>query len=91
MLVNLNKIVWSEPYKILYFLTKKKWLTIFNKVLLPFWKTLLQLKQLFDAKILKTIIFQCSKNYDSPTRATRLKVAPNIHVEDPISLNENLP
>ena len=29
---------------------------------------------------LKTIIFQCSKNYDSPTRVTRLKVAPNMAV-----------
>ena len=38
---------------------------------------------------MKTIIFQCSKNYDSPTRVTRLKVAPNK--ADPISLNENLP
>ena len=37
----------------------------------------------------KTIIFHCSKNYSSPTRVTRLKVAPNM--ADPISLNENLP
>ena len=37
---------------------------------------------------LKTIIFQCSKNYDSPTRVTRLKVAPNM--VDPISLTENI-
>ena len=36
----------------------------------------------------KTIIFQCSKNYGTPTRVTRLKVAPNM--ADPISLNENL-
>ena len=27
---------------------------------------------------LKTTIFQCSKNYGSPTRVTRLKVAPNM-------------
>ena len=27
----------------------KKWLTIFYKVLTPFWKTFLWLKQLFDA------------------------------------------
>ena len=27
----------------------KKWLTIFDKVLTPFWKTFLWLKQLFDA------------------------------------------
>ena len=38
---------------------------------------------------LKTIIFQCSENYNysSPTRASGLKVAPNM--ADPISLNEN--
>ena len=30
----------------------KKWLTILNKVLTPFWKTFLWLKQLFDAKLL---------------------------------------
>ena len=35
---------------------------------------------------LKTIIFQCSKNYGSPTHITRLKVAPNM--ADPNSLNE---
>ena len=29
----------------------KKWLSIFDKVLTPFWKTFLGLKQLFDAKI----------------------------------------
>ena len=34
---------------------------------------------------LKTIIYQCSKTYGSPTRITRLKVAPNM--ADPISLN----
>ena len=28
---------------------QKKWLTIFDKVLTPFWKTFLWLKQLFDA------------------------------------------
>ena len=27
----------------------KKWLTIFDKMLMPFWKTFLWLKQLFDA------------------------------------------
>ena len=36
----------------------------------------------------KTIIFQCSKNYGTPTRVTKLKVASNM--ADPISLNENL-
>ena len=29
-----------------------KWLTIFDKVLTPFWKTFLCLKQFFDAKLL---------------------------------------
>ena len=31
---------------------KKKWLTIFDKVLTPFWKMFLSLKHLFDAKLL---------------------------------------
>ena len=39
--------------------------------------------------IIKTIIFQCSKNYVSPTCVTRLKVEPNM--ADPISLNEKRP
>ena len=30
----------------------KKWLTIFDKALTPFWKTFLYLKQLFNAKLL---------------------------------------
>ena len=30
----------------------KKWLTIFDKVLMPFWKMFLCLKQLFGAKLL---------------------------------------
>ena len=30
----------------------KKWFTIFDNVLTPFWKTFLWLKQLFDAKLL---------------------------------------
>ena len=30
----------------------KKWLTIFGKVLTPFWKMFLWLKQLFDVKLL---------------------------------------
>ena len=38
---------------------------------------------------LETIIFQCSKNYGSPTRVIRLKVEPNK--ADPISLNEKRP
>ena len=35
-----------------FVLFDKKWLTIFDKVLMSFWKTFLWLKQLFDAKIL---------------------------------------
>ena len=38
---------------------------------------------------LKTIIFQCSKNYGNPTRVTRLKLAPKM--ADPISRNETIP
>ena len=38
---------------------------------------------------LKTLIFQCSKNYGSPTRVTRLKVASNI--ANPINLKEKRP
>ena len=40
-------------------------------------------------KITITTIFQCSKNCGSPTRVTRLKVAPNM--ADPISLSEKRP
>ena len=47
---NLNKIVWSAPYKIFCFLTENRY--NFLTVLTPFWKTFLWLKQLFDAKIL---------------------------------------
>ena len=36
---------------------------------------------------LMAVMFQCSQNYGSPTRVTRLKVAPNM--ADPSSLNEN--
>ena len=66
----------------------KKWLTVFDKVSTPFWKTFLYdwNNYLILNYYLKTIIFQCSKNYGSPTRVTRLKVAPNM--TDPISLNE---
>ena len=62
---------------------KRSFKTIFNKALIPFWKTFLYLKQLFNAKLLITInfqttIFQCSKQYDSLIDVTRLKVAPNM-------------
>ena len=35
---------------------------------------------------MKTTIFQCTKKYGSPTRATRLKVASNM--ADPISIKD---
>ena len=64
----------------------KKWLAIFDKVLTPFWKTFLWTEtNVWCYTInLKTIIFQCSKNYGSPTCVTSLKVAPNM--ADPIRL-----
>ena len=68
-----------------YVLFDKKWLTVFDKVLTPFWKMFLLLKQLFDAKLLN-IIFQCSKNYGSLTCVTIFKVTPNM--ADMINLNE---
>ena len=46
----------------------------------------------FENKLIKywfkIIFFQCSKNYGSPARVTRLKVEQNM--ADPFSLNENL-
>ena len=64
--------------------------TIFDKALAPFWKTFLQLKQLFNAKLLisRLLSCQCSKNYISPTRVTRLQVAPNM--VDPISIKDSV-
>ena len=53
---------------------------IFDKPLTLFWKTFLWLKQLSDAELLILSVFQ---KYGSPTRATRLKVAPKM--ADPIS------
>ena len=72
----------------IFWLFDKNWLTIFDKVLMPFWKTF-QTETIVRCLTinLKIITFHCSKNYGSPTRATRLKVAPSM--EDPISLNEN--
>ena len=57
-----------------FVLFDKIWLRIFDKMLTPFWKMFLQLKQLITTINIKTFIFQCSKNYGSPTRATRLKL-----------------
>ena len=51
----------------------------------PFCKTLLQLKPLFDGKLLIVRrLSLCSKNYDSPTCVTRCKVTPNK--ADPTSM-----
>ena len=47
--VEQNRLVWTIQN---FELFDKKWLAIFDKVLTPFWKTFLQLKQLFDAKLL---------------------------------------
>ena len=59
----------------------QKRITIFEKVLTPFWKTFLWYKQLCNAKVFinyTTTIFHCSKKYGNTTRVTSLKVAPNI-------------
>ena len=69
----------------------KKWLTIIDKVLTPFWKTFPWLKQLFNAKLLTSRLpsfRQCSKNYGSPTRVTKFNVA---NMADSISLNKTRP
>ena len=43
---------------------------------------------MFDAKVLiKTSIFQCSKNYGNPTGETHFKVA--VNVADPNRLMKN--
>ena len=64
-------------------MTKNRFLkTIFDKAWTPFWKTFLQLEQLFNAKLL--CVFQ---NYCSPTRVTRLKFVPNM--ADPISTKDS--
>ena len=76
---NVNKIVWSELWTIQnYVLFDQKWLTIFDKVLTPFWKMFLWLKQSFDAKIW----IQRLSSFTVPRRVTRLMVALNI--ADPV-------
>ena len=57
--------------------------TIFDKALTPFENVSVSIINS------KTTIFQCSKNYGSPTRVTRLKFAPKM--ADPIRLNEKRP
>ena len=84
---------WAKSYGPDYTNFWALWLKMVNHFL-PSVDALLEdvsgLKHLFDAKLInsKTIIFKCSENYGrpSPTRVTRLNVAPNM--ADPISLNE---
>ena len=55
----------------------KEWLTIFEKVLTLFWKTFVSVTETIVWCLSinsKTFIFQCSKNYGTPTGVTRLKV-----------------
>ena len=87
--INLNKIVWSKIYKILSCLTKNRvckshfWQSadaILEDVCVAETIICLILKYQFS----DYIIFQCSKNYYSPTCVTRLKLAPNM--AEPISL-----
>ena len=65
----------------------KKWLTIFDAILDDV--SVIETIVLRQAINLKTIIFQCSKNYGNLTRVTRLKLAPKM--AHPISLNEKGP
>ena len=92
--------IWTKSYgpnylEILSFLTKNRVFFFFNN---HFWQrvdtiledvSVAEVIGLYWTINLKTIIFQCSKNFGNPTLVTRLKVAPNM--ADPISLNENLP
>ena len=68
-----NHMVQTRNFELFDWKKKMFFKTTFDKTLMPFWKTFLSLKQLFDAKVinLKTTIFQFSKNYGSPTRVTR--------------------
>ena len=52
---------------------------IFNKALTPFWKTFLQLKQMFNAYLFY------SRNFGNLTYVTRLEVL--LNMTDPISIN----
>ena len=66
-----NRMVRTIQNFVLY---DKKWLTILEKVLTPFWKTFLSLKQLFDVKILIQSISSFIVPNISPTSGTRLKL-----------------
>ena len=85
----LVKFEWSELYKNFSF---------FTKLVNHFWQSVDAILE--DVSLTETfvrcwtinsytIIFQCSKNYSSPKRVTRLKVTPSM--ADPISLTENGP
>ena len=55
--LNLKKIVWPKLHKILSILKKKTvFKTIVDKALMPFWKMFMQLKQLFNAQLLISIL-----------------------------------
>ena len=72
-------------HAISFFLSKKKWLTVFDKALMLFWKTCLHLKQLFDARLL---IWK-QPSFSVPKITVLLEVAPTM--TDLISLKENRP
>ena len=57
-----------------FVLFDKKWLTIFDIVLTPFWKTFLWLKQLFDVKIL----IQMLSSFSVPNITAPLHVKPGL-------------
>ena len=70
-----NRII-QNVHTVELFDKKRVFKIIFDKTLTPFCKTLFQyLKQLFYSRLLE-LLFQCSKNYGSPTSVTMLKVAP---------------
>ena len=89
MLVKFEQNHWSKLHEILSFLTKNQ---VFKN---HFWQSADAILE--DVSVAETIvqckninfqttIFQCSKNYSSLTRVTRLKVAPNM--ADPISIKD---
>ena len=97
-LVSILTTCWWNLNKIVYLYM---WFYMWNfelcdkKMVNHFWQSVLEDVPVTETIVwcktinLKTIIFQCSKNHGSPTRVTRLKVAPNM--ANPISLNEKRP
>ena len=88
--------IWTKSYGLNFTKFLAFWQKVrFKKIILynefmPFCKTVLKLKQLFNDKRLnfQATIFQCPKNYGSPTRVTRLKVAP--YMADPTSIEQSI-